>query len=80
MPTNIEALAIYLAVGVLGLLTWIIKRIFSDQKLLYKGLVNHMKEDQGTLNQISAHMASSNEILRALRDRLFDSALRKPEE
>ena len=80
IPTNIEGLAIYLAVGVLGLLTWVIKRVLADQSSLTGTIHNHLKEDQKALGEISTHMAASNEVQRSIHDQLLNAALRKPEE
>lgn len=57
---------------ILFLLVFLVKSIVSTQKEITQTLHNH-------LETISGHMATQNEILRALSGKVLDAALRAPD-
>ena len=58
-------------VGLLSLLTWLVKSVISSMRQQIVFLQNHMTHDQKALDEIREHMGSQTEINRAVLNALL---------
>lgn len=73
IPTNLVGLFILVVMGVLSLLTFLVRRTTTAQERTVEILDNH-------LGELGKHMSKTNTVLDLMLARLLDVALRKPED
>lgn len=89
VPTTLWGLFAFIVVTMLGWLGAMIRRGAKHQDTFIESIVTTQKEIVATqksishslnenLKEISAHMEVTNEIMKLIRDRLLDVALRPP--
>ncbi|MDR7534691.1 MAG: hypothetical protein QN162_15325 [Armatimonadota bacterium] len=68
LPQNLQDLLIVVTMGVLGLLTWVVRAVIRLFAVLNTTLTNHFAHDQEVLQELSRQMAAQTELLRVLLD------------
>ena len=64
--------------AMIGILWFLARNMVKNQRDIVSTLNNHMNEVRQSLESINIHMATQNEIQRALLDRVLEAALRVP--
>jgi len=70
IPTTYLGLFGALMLGILGLLTWVVKSVLGTTKGTQAVLANHFAHDLEALGEIKGHMAAQNELGRLIVDEL----------
>jgi predicted PurR-regulated permease PerM len=65
--------------ALIGLLWFLVRNLVKSQTDIAHTLNNHLTEIRQGLEDIHTHMATSNEILGRILDKVLDAALRNPE-
>lgn len=78
-PSTPFALFASVMMGVLSLLTYLVRNIVKQQVQMNVILSNHFAHDLEVQEKIATHMATMNSLLSMLSERVLGSALRAPE-
>ena len=78
-PATPFGLLVFIVLMLMRLHAGMVRGVVKSQKDITDVLGNHFKEESATLREISAHMATTNNELALMRDRLLDAVLSQKE-